>query len=50
MIAQHTGSGVGLVFASWSQQLFELIHRLAGSANLGFAAEPQAPLAGGDDD
>lgn len=31
MVAQRTPLGVSLVFASWSPQLFEMIHRLAAT-------------------
>lgn len=35
MVVQHSSQGIGLVFASWSPQLFELIHWLAGRSEAG---------------
>ncbi len=37
MVSQHSSCDIGLIFVSWSPQLFDLIVRLAGFRHAGLA-------------
>lgn len=49
MVSQRTPQGMSLLFASWSPQLFDMIHRLARSSELGIAVVAKASQLGRDD-